>query len=466
MPRTSSGRCAAWGISCLRRPRILRAESFRLAALFTSLFVSLTGALLLTVLWMVDSTQRAALRAADRADIAAIENGFRDEGVSEAVEVVRQLLGTAVYQKAHPPTVYIALVDRARGSIAGNFAAPGPRVGPWDLDVGRAAVLGVGATLSPDLYVFVGRDAAGVAATRGRIIAVCLWIVGGALLVAVAAGVLFGLRFMRRVDAITRTCEAIVSGRFTERIALAGGGDEWDRLAAAINQMLDRIATLMDDLRQVSSDVAHDLRTPLTRLRARLEDARRAAASQADYAAAVTSAIDDTDQILAMFAAVLRISQIEAGSRAAAFAPVRLSELLRHLVEMYRPVAEDAGQLLSAQLGEEASIGGDAELLTQMFSNLIENAIRHTPRGTHIRVGLRRSAGTMLATVSDDGPGIPPEERAKVLKRFYRMSNSRTAAGHGLGLALAAAIAALHRAPLTLADAGPGLRVGAAFPIP
>ena len=450
----------------MRLPRILRAQSVRLAALFTALFLALALALLLTVLWMVDRAERAALRAADGADIAAIANGYRDEGVSEAAEVVRQLLGTAVYQRAHPPTVHIALIDRVHGPVAGNFTVPEPRVGSWDLRAASGVVLGVGAELAPDLYVFVGRDAAAVAATRARILAAGLWIVGGALLAAVAAGVLFGLRVMRRVDAITRTCEAIVSGHFAERIAPAGGGDEWDRLAAAINQMLDRIATLVDDLRQVSSDVAHDLRTPLARLRARLEDARRAAASQADYAAAVTAAVADVDQILAMFAAVLRISQIEAGGRAAHFAPLRLSEVLGHLVEMYRPVAEDAGQALGAQFGEEALVEGDAELLTQMFSNLIENAIRHTPRGTHIRIGLRRSAGTMLVTVSDDGPGIPAEERAKVVKRFYRMATGRTAPGHGLGLALAAAIAGLHRAPLRLEDARPGLCVGAAFPIP
>ncbi len=463
MPRISSRRCAAWDTSCLRYPRILRAESLRLAALFALLFVALTGALVVTVLWMVDSAEREGLRAADRADIAAIGNGYRDEGEPEAIEVVRQLLGSAVYRQAHPSTVYIALAERSRGELAGNFTVPERRLGDWDAPSANGPLLGVGEQIAPDLYVFVGRATRGLAATRERILRAFAWLVSGAVVIAIGAGVLFGLRFMRRVDAISRTCEAIVDGRFAARIALQGGDNEWDRLGAAINGMLDRIATLMDDLRQMSSDVAHDLRTPLTRLRVRLENTRREALSTEDYAAAVAHAIEDTDQILAMFAAVLRISQIEAGSRAADFAPVGLSDLLGQLAEMYRPAAEDGGQVLLAGIEAQATVLGDAELLTQMFSNLIENAIRHTPRGTRIRIELQRRAGTILAAVSDDGPGIPREEHAQVLKRFYRLSNSRAAPGHGLGLSLVAAIAALHRAQLTLADLDPGLRVGAAF---
>jgi signal transduction histidine kinase len=219
----------------------------------------------------------------------------------------------------------------------------------------------------------------------------------------------------------------------------------------------------MENLHQVSSDVAHDLRTPLARLRNRLEDARGGAVTTSDYAAAVARAIEDTDQVLAMFAALLRISQIEAGTRASAFAPLSLSGLLGGLVEMYRPVAEDARHRVTCDLQPEVWIRGDAELLTQLFSNLIENAINHTPPETTIRITLQATDVSVVASVSDDGPGIPDAESTKVLRRFYRLSGSRSAAGHGLGLALVSAIANLHHATLRLSNAQPGLCVSASF---
>ena len=166
------------------------------------------------------------------------------------------------------------------------------------------------------------------------------------MVLAGLGGIFFSVQFMRRIDAITRTCQAIIAGRFSDRIPLRGSGDELDGLAAAINNMLDRIATLLDNLRQVSSDVAHDLRTPLTHLRGRLEEARRKSVTTEDYAAVVTHAIEDTDHLLAIFAALLRISQVESGSRLSAFAELSLCELLERIYEMYRPVAEDQHQVL------------------------------------------------------------------------------------------------------------------------
>jgi signal transduction histidine kinase len=284
-----------------------------------------------------------------------------------------------------------------------------------------------------------------------------------AIVFGILGGTILRARFMRRVDAITGTCEGIIAGRFNERIPLRGRGDEWDRLASAINEMLNRISALLDNLRQVSSDVAHDLRTPLTRLRNRLDDARLGAVTVVDYSTAVARAIDDTDQLLAMFSALLRISQIEAGTRMTAFVPLSLTALLESIYEMYRPVAEDHQQILEANIQQGVQVRGDGELLTQMFSNLIENAIRHTPARTSIRVALQRSKGSIIASVSDNGPGIPPQERDKVLRRFYRLSSSRSAPGHGLGLALVAAIAQLHQATLVLKDAEPGLCVHAKF---
>ena len=182
-----------------------------------------------------------------------------------------------------------------------------------------------------------------------------------------------------------------------------------------------------------------------------------------DYSAALTAALEDTDRLLSMFSALLRISQIEAGTRVQSFAPVQLSVLLERLYQLYLPVAEDCAHSLGRDLTAHFTIRGDEELLTQLFSNLIENALHHTPAGTHIMLSVAGANGDCVASVMDDGPGVAPEDLGKVTRRFYRGSSSRSSAGHGLGLSLVAAIAQLHGATLRLADAGPGLRVDLVF---
>jgi signal transduction histidine kinase len=456
----------------LRPVRIIKTESFRSAALFAGLLLILSWVLLGVVYWIVDDTQTAALVGAVDADVSTIKNGYRDKGLSEAVEVVQQRLGAGEYAGADLPGGYILLQSRADGRLAGNLPAGEFRLGLFDFAAPRAAraahaplhesrarVLGRGVLIADSVYLFVGRDTSQIAATRVRILKAFAWIEGVAIVLAALGGIFFSVQFMRRIDAITRTCQAIIAGRFNDRIALRGSGDELDRLAAAINNMLDRIAALLDNLRQVSSDVAHDLRTPLTHLRSRLEEARQNSVTTDDYAAVVTRAIGDTDHLLAIFAALLRISQIESGSRRTAFSDVPLSELLERIHEMYRPVAEDQGQSLSRDIEPGVRIRGDGELLTQMFSNLIENAIRHTPAGTRITIHLQLRAAAARVAVEDSGPGIAPAEHGKVFRRFYRLSSSRSTPGHGLGLALVAAIVSLHDARIELGDNHPGLRV-------
>jgi signal transduction histidine kinase len=456
-------------------------SALRLAAFFTFLFLALTGALILTVMWIVEGSQRGALQAANDADIAMIANGYRAEGVSEAVEVVQQRLTAPPASGVRPSDSYL-LIENARGErLAGNMAAITPRLGVFDLRVapgssglvGPAAadneasfdLRGRGVRLGPDLYAFAGRDWRIVSATRARILDAFVWVGVGAALIAAIAGWFLGSKFMQRVDDIARTCESIIGGQLSERIALRGRGDEWDRLAGAINDMLNRIARLLENLQQVSSDVAHDLRSPLTRLRNRLEAAHSGSTTTGEYAAAVSRALEDTDQLLAMFSALLRISQVEAGTRAGAFSDVSLTDIARRLFDMYRPVAEDYGHELESDIEPGIHVRGDAELLIQMFSNLIENAIRHTPACSRIRLAVAIHADRALFRVCDNGEGIPREEYAKVTRRFYRISNSRTTAGHGLGLALVAAIAQLHHAALSFDDAQPGLEVSVEFPL-
>ncbi|MDP9082434.1 MAG: HAMP domain-containing histidine kinase [Pseudomonadota bacterium] len=459
--------------------RIIKSDAFRLAAPFAILFLGFTGILVGTVLWIVEGTQKAALTSANDADIATVTNGFLDEGLPEAVEVVKQRLGSARVRRAVHPDCYMVIENEQQQKLAGNLPPIVPRLGIFGINLseidgrvtaagtgpraGFIVILGRGIEVTKGIYLFVGRDTTLLAATRDRILNAFWWVALGAIVIAVFGGLLLGTRFMRRVDAIARTCKSIIAGRLEERIPLMGREDEWDRLAGAINEMLDRISALLDNLRQVSSDVAHDLRTPLTRMRNRLETARTKSMNIAQYSAAVTTAIDDTDQLLAMFAALLRISQVEAGARLNTFSRVSLTDILENMYQLYLPVTEDYGHSLISDCQKDIYVRGDAELLTQMFSNLIENAIRHTPQHTRIRIVLRSNGRVVAASIIDNGPGIDPSEYQKVLRRFYRISSSRSTAGHGLGLALVAAIAELHHAKLLLSNANPGLEVQTAF---
>ncbi|MGC4027905.1 MAG: ATP-binding protein [Steroidobacteraceae bacterium] len=445
--------------------RIFRTESFRLATLFAVLVLCLTAVLMTVTYWIVERTQTATLIDAVDADIATINNGMREKGLEEAIEIVQQRLGPPDDRRGNSPGDYILLQDAAGLRLAGNLPMMPVRLGVFGQPAphsGRQhsrSMLGRGEMLTAGVYLYVARDTASITAVRARLLTAFLSITGAVLLLAVAGGMFFSIQFLRRIDAIARTCDAIVKGHLGNRIPLRGSDDELDRLAASINSMLDRMAALMENIRQVSSDVAHDLRTPLTHLRQRLEAAHVRASSMADYSDAVSQAIADTDELLAIFAALLRISQIESGSRRTAFTALSLSDLLQKVCDLYLPVAEDQGQMLERDVETGASIHGDPELLTQMFINLIENAIRHSPRGTAIKVSLRRRGRRLQAIVADTGPGIAPDERGKVFQRFYRGAASRSTPGNGLGLALVAAIANLHQASIELADNHPGLRV-------
>jgi signal transduction histidine kinase len=248
-------------------------------------------------------------------------------------------------------------------------------------------------------------------------------------------------------------------GNLSERIPTRAAGDEIDQLATNLNDMMDRLQDLMEGLRQVSNDIAHDLRTPLSRLRQRLEAARLEARSVEDYERAVDQALQDADTALATFSALLRIAQVEAGMRHGSFAELDLSGLIEHLVMTYAPVAEEFGKRLSSSIAPRIRIRGDRELLAQMLVNLIENALRHTPGGSALSVTLHDNGEGPLAVVTDDGPGVPRAEREKIFRRFYRLQTSRTTPGSGLGLALVAAVAELHQIRIRLADNRPGLKV-------
>ena len=230
--------------------------------------------------------------------------------------------------------------------------------------------------------------------------------------------------------------------------------------------MLERNEAAMESVRQVSNDIAHDLRTPLTRLRQRLDLAQRRARSVEEWRRAADGCISDMDAILQTFGGLLRIAQIESGMSTRRFTEVDLSELLRTVIEVYQPMAEEKEQPFTPDMASGLSVWGDRELLTQMIANVIENAMKHSPRGAFVGLVTSESASTIVVAVNDSGPGIPSEQRARVFQRFHRLERSRSTPGNGLGLSLVEAIATLHQIAIELTDNAPGLRVTLRFHAP
>lgn len=288
----------------------------------------------------------------------------------------------------------------------------------------------------------------------------------GSIIVIVLTGTaLFGTIVSRRIGEVRATAQAIIDGDMRRRVPVDPGGGAFADQAAAFNRMLDRIAQLMAAITNVSNDIAHDMRTPLARLRSRLAllDARADTAAVRDELAAATA---DCDALLAMFTATLRIAEVEGGDRRAGFAPLDLAALAGDFGEMMAPVAAEAGHpLIIERRAAAAAIVGDRQLLSQALLNLVENALRHTPPGTPVTLSVAVAGGDAVLAVRDAGAGIPPAEHALALRRFGRLERSRTTPGHGLGLPLAAAVARLHRGTLTLEDAAPGLRVVLRLPL-
>jgi signal transduction histidine kinase len=355
--------------------------------------------------------------------------------------------------------------DAAGHELAGNIRALPPRVGvfEWESvatapDRRRGRIRGQG-VLVGDNYLFVGWSTHQLHEMAEFIADSFMWGSAAAIALALAGGAVMSGRLVRKIETVSATSRNIIQGDLTQRVPVAHAGDEFDRLSLSVNAMLDRIETLMGDLRQVTTDIAHDLRTPLTRLGQRLEYAARSNADPQVLRQTLDAARDEVDDILAMFAALLRIAEVESGARKAAFSRVDLGEVVDTVIEVYRSAAEEKGQQLEHSVDPEVTATGDRELLIQLFANLVDNAIRHCPRGSRIQVVARRQASLVEVSVCDNGPGIPAQMRAKVLQRFVRLENSRTSPGYGLGLSLAAAIANLHDAPLSVDDNSPGLRV-------
>jgi signal transduction histidine kinase len=286
------------------------------------------------------------------------------------------------------------------------------------------------------------------------------------IVLAIGSAIYLARGAQQKIDLFAKTLSKVSLGDIGDRVPLTGSGDDLDHVAAQINATLAHLQKLIESVNQASSDIAHDLKKPIGRLRRRLEEALQSGGNAEDFRGRVQESLTELDSIVETFEALLRITQLEAGARKSRFCNVELGSILAEVADIYEPVAEEAGDCLESTVPEQlkAKIPGDRELLTQLFANLIENAIRHSSKGIRIGVDLRNEPDRYVAVVWDTGPGIPTHERSNVFRRLYRLERARSTPGSGLGLSLVAAIADLHGASVELDDNKPGLRIAVAFP--
>jgi signal transduction histidine kinase len=312
--------------------------------------------------------------------------------------------------------------------------------------------------------LLVGRDISDAAAFRDRVKTTLLWSGLVALGVGLLGGAAMSRNLLRRVELVNRTSERVMAGNLSDRVPLDGTSDEFDQLAANLNRMLDQIERLMTAMREVTDDVAHDLKTPLARLRARLELALIGPADAPSQSEAIRAAIDEADRLLATFNALLGIAEAEAGAAHDQAGPVDLSEVARSAAEFYEPVAEEKGFELSLAAEPGIKIRGDRHLLSQALANLLDNALKYAGGGA-LQIRVCRADERAVLEVADRGPGIAEADRETVFDRFVRLEPSRSTPGNGLGLSLVRAVARRHHGTAVLADNQPGLRVRLEFPV-
>jgi signal transduction histidine kinase len=393
---------------------------------------------------------------------AALTGEFRDDGIRGLSEAIAQQHGPG------PIALGTALFAPDGRHMAGNIDTPMPTPG-WQRivfadplegpDPARAKV-----TALPGGYrLVVAADFESLEAIDRTILGMFALAFAVLLVLGLGGAVLLARYLRRRLSTIEATAEAIVAGKLDQRALVGSADDEFDRVAASLNAMLDRIAGLIANLRQVSADLAHDLRTPLAGLRNQLE-ALRSERDNSARAAMAECAVGKADDILALFGAILRISEVEEGSLRKAFASLDVTALVTDLGETLTPLAEDSGHQLEIMAQSGLTVRGDRELLSQAIINLVENALRHTPAGSNICLSAKQAGPAIAIEVRDNGSGIPESDRDRVQQRFVRLEASRSTPGHGLGLSLAAAIAQVHGGTLTLADAAPGLAAAIVIP--
>ncbi len=445
-------------------PRVLRTATFRLAALYVVLFATSVIVLGAIVYLVTVGALERRLDARIAGEMTSLKYAFQAGGLARLEADVR------IHQRTRPAGALDYLVIGPGGEwLTGTLPALPTRLGWSDMerkesdgDVSHRRILT--AALGGGVRLAIGADREQIEETKQDIFDGFASAFGAVVLLGSIGGVALSFSLLKRVETIRRTAEAIIAGDLTRRVPVGTSNDDFDRLAQTLNHMLDRMGELMESLRQVSADIAHDLKTPLARLRQGLEATQTRSQSAAANGAAIQAAIVQVDEILGIFGALLRIAQIEAGTRRAGFRALDLSAVFADVVDAFAPAAEDAGKRLDAKIKPGIGFLGDRELLTQMLANLVDNAIRHTPTGTRIEVAISSDRERIVAAVTDNGRGAPAEERERMFQRFYRLEHSRSTPGSGLGLSLVKAVADLHGIGLAICNAEPGLQVVMRFP--
>ena len=443
----------------MRPAKIFQTTTFRLAVGYVLLFAAAV-AVLGAIIYMATSVAlERRLDARIESEMASLQAVYRSGGLGGLVAAVD------ARERAHPGGPLDYLLLGAHGERLAGTLSKAPSKAGWssrsysESDGGEDQLRVLVAPVTNGVRLAIGSDREQIEEVKAAIFDGFVSAFGAVVALGIVGGIALSLALLKRVEAIRRTAEAIIAGDLSQRVPVRGTGDDLDRLSQTLNRMLDRISELMESLRQVSADIAHDMKTPLARLRQRLESAQTHALPTDRHNATIEGAIASIDDILATFGALLRIAQIEAGTRRSGFREFDLSDAFATVVDAFAPAAEDAGKRLDAKIKPAIRFSGDRELLTQMLANLVENAIRHTPAGTRIEVSLGSDHERIIGTVTDNGPGVPPEERQRIFQRFYRSEHSWSTPGSGLGLSLVKAVADLHGIALDALDAEPGLQV-------
>ncbi len=453
--------------------KLLRTSTFRLAAVYLIVFAVSVGAILAYVAWNTIGILEQQTDDTISAEVEAFAEQYRLRGLEGALDTVRRRSAQeedGVYLFASPVGRRLAgnllsLPAQAKGEagwIEFPYAADGPR------GVERHTAKAFHTELQGGFRIVVGRDVEERREFARIIRRTLFWALGLTVVLGVSGGLLMSRNFLRRIDQISATSRAIMRGDFAERMPLKGTGDELDRLSTGLNEMLDQIERLMKGMREVSSNVAHDLRTPLTRLRVRVEDALRTN-DKRQYRAALDQTLAEADQLLNTFNALLSIARAEAGEAGEGFASVNLAALVTDIAELYEPTIEDAGGTLEVSAHGDVPVHADRQLLAQALTNLLDNALKYGRPAPNdpvtIKVVCSASDGKAMVEVCDSGPGVAVRDRQRVTERFVRLDESRSEPGSGLGLSLVSSVVKLHGGDIELLDNEPGLKVRLVLPI-
>lgn len=455
----------------MRRPNFLATSTFRLALLYAVLFGASVLVLLGVFYWGAERALQRQTSQAIEAEIQALQERYRSAGVGGLTQ--------AIVERAQRPRLsdMLYLLATPNGqALAGNMTAWPEQVrreDGWLLfaierrwqtgETERSEARARSFELPQGLLLLVGRDNREGVSLRRFMLEALAWSMAAIVLLGIGGGLLLSRRVLSRIDAVARVAEEIRRGDVSSRVALSGTGDEFDRLAETLNRMLDEIERLVASIRGVTVNIAHDLKSPLARLRGRLEMTLRADAPPAERSAAIEQAIEEADGLIATFNALLSIAEAQSGRSNAEMAELDLAALVEDASDLYEPLAEERGVTLEIRPRPGACVTGNRQLLFQALANLIDNALKYAPPGGTVRVWAGRSGDGPELGVADQGPGIPEADRGRVLEPFVRLDQSRGTPGSGLGLSLVDAIARLHGAVLRLEDNGPGLTARLVF---